>query len=68
VGSKLAKSNGFLGAIKIHSMTFFGGEIKELAPCCKILQHVKDPVRYDGDTDRQKFSSHFLPSFTLLHY
>jgi hypothetical protein len=43
MGSNLAKSDRFLRAIKIHSKTSFGGEVKLLAPCCEILQHVKDP-------------------------
>jgi hypothetical protein len=43
VGSDLAKDNGFLTVIKIHSMTAFLGEVKPAVPCCKILWHVKDP-------------------------
>jgi hypothetical protein len=39
-GSIPAKDNGFLRAIKIHSMTSFRGEGKPSAPCLKILQHV----------------------------
>jgi hypothetical protein len=37
----------FLRAIKIRSMTSFGGEVKPSAPCRKILKHVKDPLRYE---------------------
>jgi hypothetical protein len=37
MGSNLAESNGFLRAIKIHSMPYFGGEVQLPAPCCKIL-------------------------------
>jgi hypothetical protein len=43
MGSNPAKDNGFLRAIKIHSTASFRGEVKLLAPCCKILQHVKNP-------------------------
>lgn len=50
MGSNLAKSDRFLRAIKIHSKTSFGGEVKLLAPCCEILQHVKDPKWYDRDS------------------
>jgi hypothetical protein len=42
VGSNPAEDDGFLRAIKIRSMTFFGGEVKSLAPCHKILQHAKE--------------------------
>jgi hypothetical protein len=45
VDSKLATDVGFLRAIKIHSMTFFRGEIKLSALCCKILWHIKEPCR-----------------------
>jgi hypothetical protein len=52
-GFKPAESDGFLRAIEIRSTTFFGGELKPLAPYHKILWHIKDPLRYDGDTDKQ---------------
>jgi hypothetical protein len=42
-GSDPAKDNEFLRVMKIHSMPSFQGEVKPLAPCCKILQHVKEP-------------------------
>jgi hypothetical protein len=42
-------------------MTSFVGEVKLLAPYHKILQHVKDPLRYDRYR-QTKFSSHFSPS------
>jgi hypothetical protein len=50
MGSNLAESNGFLRAIKIHSMPYFGGEVQLPAPCCKILLYfyffyVKDSCR-----------------------
>jgi hypothetical protein len=42
-GSNPAESDGFLRVIKIGGMPSFGGEVKPLAPCCKILRYVKDP-------------------------
>jgi hypothetical protein len=39
-GSNSAKDDGFLMAIKIHSMAFFRGEVKPLVPCQKILWHI----------------------------
>jgi hypothetical protein len=41
-GFNPSRSDGFLRAIKIHGTRFFGGEIKQLATCCKILPHVKN--------------------------
>jgi hypothetical protein len=59
--------------IKIHSTTFFRGEVYPSAPCHKILWHVKNPLRYDRDTDRQNLvaisfpvSPHFA-TMCLLH-
>jgi hypothetical protein len=48
VGSNPAEDDddGFLRAIKIRSMISFGeggGGVRLCVPCCKILQHVKDP-------------------------
>jgi hypothetical protein len=43
VGSHLAEDDGFLREVKIHSTTFFGGEVEPSAPCYNILQHVKEP-------------------------
>jgi hypothetical protein len=43
---KPGQGNGFLRAIKIHSMPWFGWEVTPEAPYHKILQHVKDPLRY----------------------
>jgi hypothetical protein len=37
----------FLRAIKIHSTTSFGEEVKLSALCQKFLQHGKNPLRYD---------------------
>jgi hypothetical protein len=36
------KVYGFLRVIKIHSAPSFGGEVKPLAPCHKILWHIKN--------------------------
>jgi hypothetical protein len=62
VGSHPANSDGFLKAIKVHTATSFGGEVKLSVPCRKILRNVKDPLRYDRDTDRQN-SRTFLAKF-----
>jgi hypothetical protein len=64
VGSNPAESDGFLRA-KIPKHAFLRRRIKQSAPCCNILRHVKDPLRYDRDTDRQNsavFFTQFLPS------
>jgi hypothetical protein len=45
-GFKSGQGDGFLRAIKIHSTPSFGWEVKPEVPCRKILQHVKDPLRY----------------------
>jgi hypothetical protein len=37
--------NGFLRVINIHSTPSFGGEVKLQAPCCKVLQHVKNHLQ-----------------------
>jgi hypothetical protein len=42
-GFKPAKDDGNTNKVQIHNTTFFGGEVKPLAPCLKILLHVKDP-------------------------
>jgi hypothetical protein len=46
-GSNAAKDDGFLRAIKIHSTTSFGGEVKQSVPCRKILRHVKERYKYE---------------------
>jgi hypothetical protein len=40
-GSNLAEDNGFLRVIEMHRTISCGEEVKLLAPCRKILQHVK---------------------------
>jgi hypothetical protein len=52
-GSNLAESDEFLRAIRICSLTSFSGKVKPLVPSRKILQHVKDPLRHDRDSDGQ---------------
>jgi hypothetical protein len=52
-GFKPCESDGFLKAIQIRSTPSFGGEVKLSAPCRKALRHVKDPLKYDRDADRQ---------------
>jgi hypothetical protein len=53
--------------INIHSKTSFEGEVKLSATCRKILWHVKDPLRYDKDTERQNSAAISHPvSPTLL--
>jgi hypothetical protein len=42
-GSNPEEGDGFLRVIKIRRTPSFGGEIKPLAPCRKILPHVKKP-------------------------
>jgi hypothetical protein len=39
---KLSRGNGFFSVIKIHGMPSFKREVKSLAPCCKIVWHVKN--------------------------
>jgi hypothetical protein len=51
MGSNLAKDEGFLRAVKIHSMTSFEGEVKASVQCCKLLRHVKEP--YENEKCRQ---------------
>jgi hypothetical protein len=66
--SNPADSNGFLRAIKNHSMTSFGGEVKPLATFRKILRHVKDPLMYDRYTIgkiQRPFLAQFLPGSLL---
>jgi len=40
------QGDGFLRVIKIHSTPSFGWEVKLEVPRRKILQHVKDPLKY----------------------
>jgi hypothetical protein len=47
-GFKPSWGRKILRAIKIRSTTSFGGEVKQSAPCRKILLRVKDPYRYEN--------------------
>jgi hypothetical protein len=40
-----AEGDEFLRVTKIHSTPSFGGEVKPLALCRKILWHIEDPCR-----------------------
>jgi hypothetical protein len=62
----LAMDDGFLRAIKIHSITSFGREVKPLVPCRKILWHIKGPYSTKGILV-DKIHRHFSPTFFLLH-
>jgi hypothetical protein len=48
-GFKPGRSDTFLRAIKIRSTPFFRREVKPLAPCRKILRHVKELYEYERD-------------------
>jgi hypothetical protein len=61
-----AEDSGFLRVMKIHSMTSCGGEVKPSAPCHNILQHVKEPCKYERDPRRQNSLAISLPSFPAL--
>jgi hypothetical protein len=45
-GFKSGRGGGFLKAINIRSTPSFGWEVKLEVPPCKILQHVRNPLRY----------------------
>jgi hypothetical protein len=49
------KDYGLLMVLKIHSMTSFRGEVKQLVPCHRILWHVKELCKYERDTYSAKF-------------
>jgi hypothetical protein len=55
--------------IKIHSTPFFRWEVKPMALCCKILQRVKDPLRYlmlNRQNSHSFVHSSSLPQMSLL--
>jgi hypothetical protein len=56
-----------LRAIKTCSTPYFGGVVKPLAPCHKILWHVKQPSKMNKDTSSGQIH-HFLTQFLLLCY
>jgi hypothetical protein len=47
-GSNPAEGDGFIMAIKIRSMTSFGGKVKPSVPFRKILRQVKETYRYEN--------------------
>jgi hypothetical protein len=49
VGSNTAKAMSFKGDKNPHH-TYFGGEVKPEVPCCKILWHVKELYKCEGNT------------------
>jgi hypothetical protein len=51
--SNLAVDEGFLWAIKIHSTTAFGGEVKLLDSCHKICSMLKNTMRIKEIHHRQ---------------
>jgi hypothetical protein len=55
---------GFLRAIKIHSIPFFGWEVKPDAPCHTILRHVKTLASVNEILARQ--NPRFFRPFLLL--
>jgi hypothetical protein len=63
-GFKPGREQWLLRAIKIRSTTSFGREVKQSAPCCKILQHVKDPCGYEQRYRQNSptFLATFLPA------
>jgi hypothetical protein len=48
-GFKPGRGDGFLKPIKIRSTFSFGWEVKPEFPYRKILRHVKDLLKSDGD-------------------
>jgi hypothetical protein len=71
IGSKVhnysAEDDGFLRAIKTHSMTSFQGKVKPMVPCHKILRHVRNPYSMK-EIPVGKIHGHFSPSFILWIY
>jgi hypothetical protein len=66
VGSNPAEAMDFLRMIKIHDMPSFGGEVQPMAPCCKILQLVRNHL---GSLNRNTLHGqihHFLGPFLVL--
>jgi hypothetical protein len=59
--------DGFLRMLNVHSMTSFRGEAKLLAPCYKFLWHIKNPLRYVRDINRQNVGA-ISHCFSALHY
>jgi hypothetical protein len=51
---------GFLRAIKIHSMTCVGGEVKPSVSCHRILWHIEEPYKYE--------KRYFIAKFTAISH
>jgi hypothetical protein len=49
-----------------HSITSFGEEVKPAVLCHEILQHVKEPYRYEKRYFVGKIHRHFSQSFSAL--
>jgi hypothetical protein len=62
-GLKPDRRRWILWVIKISSTTSFGGEVKPLAQCRKILQHVKYPCGVRQICFAGKINEHDSPSF-----
>jgi hypothetical protein len=65
-GFKPGRGDGFLRAIKICDVPFFGGEVKPDAPCCKVLRHVKVTCKCEQNLSKDKFS--FLSPVSTAWY
>jgi hypothetical protein len=66
-GQYPADNDGFLKSIKIRNTAVFGGEVKPSASCRDILRHVKYPLRYDRDTNRQNSAAFSHPISPFLY-
>jgi hypothetical protein len=66
-GFKPSRGECTLMAIKIRSMTSFGGEVKPLVPCYKILWHVKETYKYEKRSVIGKIHGHFLWILVLCY-
>jgi hypothetical protein len=64
-GFKPGRGHGFLRAIKIRSMSSFGGEVNPSAPCRKNLRHVKEPYEYERQNYADK-THHLLSPHRLI--
>jgi hypothetical protein len=56
VVSNRAEDDGFSRAIKVCSTTSFGGEVKLLAQCRKILLQFKNSAEYERDIYSTNFA------------
>jgi hypothetical protein len=55
IGPKVrGRGDGMFKVMKIHSTPYFGGKIKQSAPCCKILRHVKELYDYKREISWKK--------------